>query len=390
MTKTRIGGPVTPPASKKQTSSYVHPTERFHTSVTERQSFRTCRRRWYLENIERYQPKTQVAWYLLFGDIMHAALDVYYRPKRGTTQPPRDLKKTLRAFNNAWAEKDAWLREAYAGFYEMGIEEEWEEHRVRGETMLTYYHTFDRTRPFFDEVIDVAVEDRAWIDILTPDGDHIDNFPLLSGRIDLVVQRSDGIWIIDHKTLASAPNDRALDVDDQLTAYCYIWWRLTGEIPRGVIYNVLLKNPPKPPRVLADGKLSRDKAQRTTFELYMAAIEALGYDPKDYEEILKFLSEKGWSSFFVRPEVQRNLEELQSFERHLYFEYEDMREALDNEDKRYHNASQYTCPGCSQIPICQSMEEQGNTQYVIENMYEVQEPRVVIPANVLSEKWKGV
>lgn len=380
---------------------------RFHTTVTERHSFRTCRRRWYLEVYDRLQPKAQVTWYLIFGDCMHEAMDAYYRPKTSRSfKPPRDIALAMSAFEEAWEEKDQMLRAEYGGFYSLGIDEEWAMHRDRGLEMLKYYHTFDKVHPFFDKVIAVGVEERAFIDILGPGEAHLEGLPLLSGRIDLVVEKENGVWIVDHKALASAPSDKALDLDDQLTAYCYIWARLTGTPPRGAYYNVLIKDPPKQPRMLKNGTLSMDKSQRTTYELYSQALKDMGVKVgvkgakqfgvegvvlADYEEMLTYLQDKGWNQFFQRlGPVAKNWEQLEMFERYLYAEHLDMEAALNDVELRYPSGSQYTCPGCAMQPICQTMNSQGNVDLVIRSGYSVLPPRVNVPEEILSDKWEGV
>lgn len=320
---------------------------------------------------------------MIFGDCVHAALDVYYRPVGKGTKPPRKIGPTIKAFKAAWAEKDAWLQEQYGPLYKMGIGEEWHDHLERGELMLKYYDQFDRQDKMFDSVIEVGVEDRAFQTILTPDGDEIEERPLLSGRVDLAFERKDGVHIMDHKALASAHQSRALDIDDQLTGYSYLWWRMTGDVPAGVWYNVLVKDPPKHPRLIKNGTaLSQDKSQRTTWELYHQTLLEMGLDLADYDEMLKFLEAKGWRQFYLREGVDRNEEQLESFENHLYYEYLDMQAALKDENLRYPNPSQYTCPGCPVMAICQTMEEQGDVEYIIENMYRVQEPRYEIPKGV--------
>lgn len=361
--------------------------ERFHTSVTERASFRTCRRSWYLEVIAHLQHKDQVQWNLIFGECIHSALEYYYRGNK------RDLKAALRAFKRAWTKEDDRLRELYSALYHYGISEEWENYKSKGELMLEYYHTYDQQAAFdWDRVIQVVnVESRLWADILDLDGNHQEGLPLLSGRPDLIVERSDGIWIVDHKTAASPYDARALDIDDQLTGLCYLWWRNTGQVPRGAIYNGLIKDPPKPPRLISEGtKLSQDKSQRTTYDLYLKAIQENGFERADYTEMLEYLHEKGWNQFFVRDGLEFNMEQLESFEKRLYYETEDMKRCVEEPVWAYPNPTQRTCPGCPMIALCQTMEEQGNEEYLREQMYEIAEPRVKIPKEILSTNWKGV
>lgn len=378
-------------------------TDRFHTSVTERQDFRGCRRRWYLGVHENLQTKAGVTWYLIFGDCWHAGMDAYYRPKTSrSSKPPRDISLAIDAFDEAWELEDLKLREMYAGLYSNGIEEEWNMHRDRGHEMLKYYNLFDKAHPLFNKVIEVGVEERAWVDILGPGGEHLPELPLLSGRIDLVVERENGIFIVDHKALASMANDKALDLDDQLTGYSYIWWRLTGSIPQGAFYNVAVKDPPKVPRVLKNGTLSQDKSQRTTMELFRAALKEMGVKGSiqkgpagetlaDYSEYIDMLSQKGWHQFYQRlGPVRKSREQLESFERYLYYEYLDMEAARKDENLRYGARSQYVCPGCPYQMISQAMEDQGNVDLVIQSGYKRTDPRVVIPAEIADPKWKGV
>lgn len=371
-------------------------TERFHTTVTERGDFRSCRRRWHLGTVERLAPKDRVFWNLIFGNCMHSALEAYYKNKF-------DLYKAQSAFVRAWNKEDAVLQETYMGLYSHGIDVEWAEYRVKAELMLEYYHIYDRQSDWWKgtEILEVAVETREFVDILNPyeldaDGEtphQIEGHPLLSGKIDLVLKRKDGIHIWDHKTAASAYDARALDVDDQLTGYNYIWWRHTGEVPKSSSYNALIKSPPSPPRILKDGSISKAKDQRTTYDIYRVEMKRLGipHNDPDYDEILNVLQEKGWSQFFLRDTLMKTEEEMVSFERRLYNEYQDMQDAIANpEDRAYPNPSQQNCPGCAVVPICQTMEEQGDVEGVVENMYVVSPPRTQIPKAILHPNWKGV
>lgn len=368
-------------------TTFVTP-ELFHTTVTERQSFKNCRRQWYFDVVELLEPDGGVAWALIFGTVVHEALDAYYRSQR-------DLKKCLVAFKAAWKIEDVRLEREYGGLYSQGIEQEWWDYFNKGEQMLKYYHIHDTESKFFDKVVDVGlgfdkwrqnvtVEERQFIEVL----DHLTGTNLLSGRIDLVVKRTDGLWIVDHKTAASAPAWRALEVDDQLTGYCYIYWRMTGKLPRGALYNVLLKDPPKPPRLIDGGrKLSQDKAQRTTYDLYMDAIRENGFAVSDYEDFLNMLGKKGWNTFFPRDGMSRNQQEMEAFAQALPFEFEDMKEALERPEKRYKNASQRTCQMCSFVPLCQAMDDGSDVESMKSSMYRKKQPRHEVPK---AFKKKGV
>lgn len=352
--------------------------ERFHTTVTERASFRDCRRRWDLEVNKLLIPRNQVTWYLIYGDVMHAALEAYYLSKR-------NLRDCLDAFEVAWRAEDAKLQTQFVGFYENGIGEEWWDYKDKGETTLKYYAQFDKKDPFFSEIVAVNIEARSFVEILDPwERKVLEGRPLLSGKIDVVGFRKGKKRpsIMDHKNLISAHDSRALDLDDQLTGYCYIYWRLEDIVPFEAVYNVLVKDPPKPPRILKDGSLSKDKSQRTTYDLYLEAIKEHGLKRGDYAEILGYLRDKGWSQFFRREGVQRSVEELVNFEQRLYYEYQDMQRAIEDPGYAYPNPGQRTCPGCKMMALCQAMEEGGDPEYIRESMYDEGEQRVLLPEGV--------
>jgi CRISPR/Cas system-associated exonuclease Cas4 (RecB family) len=345
----------------------------FVTSVTERGQFRDCKRKWHLETVERLAPNSGVPWPLLFGNAMHGALEEYY----GASFPERDLQAARKRLGEEFTKIDNDLQQEYGGLYQY-LGSEIDEHWELGCGMLNNYDLFDRHPTVtghqtftWDEVIDVAIEDRAFVEILDPDTRKpLPGRPLLSGKIDLVVRKGKDIWIVDHKTYQKRQSSRALDVDDQLTAYAYIYWRLTGVVPRGCVYNVLIKDLPTEPKLLKPTKkdpgpaLSQNRSQKTTHDAYLAALEEYGVeDLSAYTDYLRDLKAKGWSEFFTREPVNRTLDELMSFE----------------ERSRYPNPSQRTCGSCSALNICRSMEERGDVDYVRETQYHVKEARYVIP-----------
>jgi len=346
--------------------------------VTERGAFRDCRRRWYLDTVERLAPRSQVAWALHFGTIIHTGLEAYYRSGRVVTD-------MLDAFKAEWQEIDDTLARDYGGMYTLGIEEEWWGYYLLGEGMLLNYDAYDRREGWFDEVIEVNIEERGFVPIRDLRGRRLGGRPLLSGRIDLVVRKGDDFWVWDHKTAAQKPSYQALDLDDQGTGYCYITWKSLGIIPRGFLYNVLLKRLPKEPVLLkSTGMLSTDKSRLMTYEKFMSAIKEHDHDPAWYSDHLEELLNRGYDDFFKRDTSIRNLQQLQQFEKRVYLEYRDMREVIRHPNLAYPNPNQRNCPSCAVLPICHAMEENGNVEAMRE-MYVVQEPRHEIPEELRVE-----
>jgi hypothetical protein len=360
-----------------------------HTTVTERGQFRSCRRKWYFENVELLAPRGNIAWALEYGTAIHEGLEWYY--KGMAEDGVRDLERMLAGFDEKWTETDDKLRSEYEWLYRAGAEQEWWEYKLLGHGMLKNYDRFDRTERLFDEIVSLAIEERSFIDILDLKDQVRKGKPLLSGRIDLVVRRGNDIWIWDHKTASQKPSAAGLDVDDQITGYCYIYWRLTGMVPRGAMYNVLLKHMPAEVKILTSGLPSTDLRQRVTKDDYLAALKKakvrdLNTKPSKqstntFADMIKSIDARGpWSDFFQRQFVPRTEDELRSFHHRLYHESVDQLAVIKQPlAKAYPNPSQRNCMGCGILPLCRTIEERGDIDYVIETMYETKPPRHTVP-----------
>lgn len=378
-------------------------------SATEREQFRSCRRRWKLQTLDNLEPK-RPRWELTFGTGMHEALEKYYnlRAAGGNTNALLGAKQAL----NAWYKRELALAGQNAVTVPEGIESDevtLEDLVTMGYEMLDHYDTFDRASSVnLGNVLaieghipmevdlkakkvqqyigslsrDVAMmHGRHMVPILNPNtGKKLPRSPWLSGRIDLLTYDASpgrGLWIVDHKTLARPASDRGLDFDDQVTAYCYIVWRWTGIIPRGVIYNVLIKDVPKEPRILKDGSLSTAKDQRTTPDMYRDALREHGLLDKrgtvtsdKHAECMDALLARGWDPFFQRMTVSRNEEQLRAFERYLVEEYKDMRKVRSKLEMQYPNPSAYKCGYCPVNRICQAMSDGSDVEYITEHEFQ--------------------
>lgn len=155
----------------------------------------------------------------------------------------------------------------------------------------------------------------------------------MTGTIDLVYTDEDGrVWFSDHKTVSSiSMYEEKSKMDRQISRY---WWalkmisagigrvknaagnwavmpELLGKEIEGFVYNLIAKDVPKEPKVLKNGSLSTDKAQKTTFDKYLAKIHELGQDPFNYSEMLEMLRTKP-DPFLKRVNVLRGDAELES------------------------------------------------------------------------------
>lgn len=385
-------------------------------SVTERGQFRSCRRRWWFNVIENLQPKLSDDMALVFGTGIHRALEAFYKT-RGSLA--KRQAAALAAFH-AWGQEQRKLAPDNDAFTAVL------EHEQLGEAMLNGYFEYDRLAPVKLGKV-VAVEGnvtapslvkpkppagyppearvirhesgRLLVPIVDPDTKRPIRDPdtgeliFLTMRMDLISQRATpktGLWITDSKTAGSAPSDHGIDFDDQVTGYCYGAWRWLAQIPRGVVYNSLIKQAPKEPRLVNPQKkehrkfanaeglvLSTAKDQLTTPNMYREALIKHGIQVRgrilseDHAACLGALLTRGWDPFFRRYEVTRNEHELASFERHLVNEYDDMLAAWRDPARRYPNRSTWWCSRCPVNKICLAIEDGSDVDYVIDNQYVV-------------------
>jgi len=159
-------------------------------------------------------------------------------------------------------------------------------------------------------------QDEAWkiLAVEAPFELDVTDTRKVHGVIDLLVQdqHTNEIWIVDHKTSGKGPDaNNTVQYTFSMQANLYPWalnhdavfgkkripFLSLGYGPvSGIIYNVISKSPPSAPRMLKNGGLSKDKAQRTTAEWYLTEIERLGLDVRDYEEVLASLRERQYNA----------------------------------------------------------------------------------------------
>jgi hypothetical protein len=379
-------------------------------SVTERAAFRTCRRRWNLETLENLTPKAP-NWALTFGTGIHAALEALYLDRLDRVAEAKAAKSAHKALDDWHKETDKKTRESLGALFNIDVEEELNEYLALGHGMIDNYLLFDKQEKETWKVLSVEGRVRKgalksdppkhsggkrYPEVLLHESGRLlvpiidtstmapfEDEPALSARIDLTIERKaprSGLWIVDHKSAASAPSEEGVDFDDQVTGYCYVVWRLTGIIPKGVIYNVLMKQVPKEPRMVQTG-LSTAKDQLTTADQYRQALKDNGLmkgskvTSEKHAECLNALLARGWAPFFRRVEVSRNEHELYQFEQRLSQEYKDMLEASESPKLLYPNPSTWWCPSCSVRSICRAIEDGSDYMDIINNRFMQAEDR---------------
>lgn len=331
--------------------------------VTEVSKFKDCRRAWYLSEIRGLVPKMPQD-YLWFGDKMHIG--------QQTLAETGDIDKAIEAYMKACNDSIPELEEGYGGFWSE-MAPMFQEMVTMGKAMLQNYVLFTRSTGM--KLTPLKVEERLFVPIRSASGrSALKGLPQLTARMDRIVtwEGKDGEYLLDTKnTKTDWTEGRGLELDDQTTGYAYVFWRVRGYLPKGMIYDTLLKRVPGPPKVLKSGKLSQDKDQSTTYELYTQAIKEMGLDPREYSEMLAALKEQAWTKYFKREITTRNMDQVRAYERDMYYIFQDMREVARDVRKAYPNPSPMRCPRCPFRDVCLAMNDGSDAEDLIKARFTV-------------------
>ena len=176
-------------------------------------------------------------------------------------------------------------------------------------------HKVLETRVIPDEMmypeLKEAFEITSWTDYFNQIFNEIDSYfvdytliarelpvesPELKGVIDAVwINNKTGKYLItDYKFSTSNKTVSDITIDEQMYIYAYLYSKMNNisldDIDIG--YVSIPKCQYSEPRVLKNGQLSKDKSQKTTYDMYKHAIQKYGLNESDYEDVLSELSGK--------------------------------------------------------------------------------------------------
>lgn len=110
---------------------------------------------------------------------------------------------------------------------------------------------------------------------------------LYVAKLDVVAENDEGLWVWDHKTFrAKAPSSDYRTTDPQSALYDWAYERLTGEKPKGFVFNYIRTKLPTQPKLLKAGGISKAKNIDTNWYTLARFLKENDLDPADYREQL--------------------------------------------------------------------------------------------------------
>jgi len=286
--------------------------------TSDRNTFRRCRMLWdFSSPIRKNYSPTRVPEALEFGTAFHSGLEEWYNPE--TWHFPADVRlaNALAVFSNITEEQRAGLMERMPFW----SEEDDDEFDARLDLGLKMVHNYCNYSAAIDKFTPLLVEYEFEIPLYY--SDELGRDVVYQGKIDMVVEdEHDDVYVWDHKTANRFDSTEWLDIDTQISSYCWAMWKLGYDV-KGFVYNQVYKGVPSRPKVLNSGKLSKDKNQSTTPELFRESIEELGLKESDYTDFLEYL-EQNPREYIRRTQVDRSDTELEIIEGIIYSEARDM------------------------------------------------------------------
>lgn len=318
-----------------------------HIRGSEIQDFLRCRKRWEYRWHENLIPR-QKNDKLFFGELFHLYLEKLYK----TGDHDRAQQHMLTALD-----------------LQMG--EDWEELQDQLVAISNnYYQTY---RSDFLKIKVIGAE----VQFVIP----LTGKKSFTGTIDLIFRDDEGkLWFMDHKTTIKLDKyEKNAILDRQINRY---WWAIqqlakgNGYIvnepyknilldsPHGFIYNLIYKDYPVPPKMLKNGTLSKDKAQRTTLAMYKQALEDSQQNPADYAEILDHLTSHPFK-FFSRIEVFRNQKEIDCTMEEIRDIVQDM-----ETDRLYRNITTDCQWDCQYKDLCLAEIDGSDAEWLKNELFE--------------------
>ncbi len=241
---------------KTQNGEVVQPKVAIRTH--DRIFFRGCRRRWFLGSpIKMNRDAVSLNPNLWFGTGFHFALEDYHGYNR-YGDPVKAFEAYVKCFNiDLLNEKAQDFISLAPGMFEH-YSKVWLPRRQEFKTLWL------EGKPMVEVELEIPI----------PELSEAYNVEVVyQGKIDRVVVDLEGRWWIQDYKTAARFDIAKLETDPQINAYLAISEKALNHEIEGMLYLQFLKDHPIPPKITARGDVSYDKKQKTTYTLYLRALQ---------------------------------------------------------------------------------------------------------------------
>ena len=329
-----------------------------HIHTSDRALYKRCRRKWALRSPVRahlvpIEQRPNI--HLWFGTGIHFALEDFHGHNRF-----KDPVEALVAYYEAFTPEE--------------LPDDAEETISMGIGMLNHYKRWMRRRELYKTV---WLDNEPLVEVkfalqLNDLSDLYERPILYVGTIDRVVKNEHGEWLVqDYKTAANVDTNKLAN-DPQISTYCWAGEQYLDKEIIGMVYTQFAKKVPKEPVRLANGNLSLNKTQKTTYDLYKAELLKDYPAAKFPAKYIKFLNnladqETPEGDAFIRSDVvYRNIHSKQSIYEHICSEVAEM---LDPDLPLYPNPTRDCSWDCEYRTVCLLMDEGDDWQDYLEDNY---------------------
>lgn len=342
-------------------------------SFSDIEAFLRCRQLWDFKSANRQSIRHKVTpkLYLNLGTAVHRALEAQY-----------DGLDPVAAVDDYMAAERQTRVDAYVeeyGFQPWGNElKEFDETAELARGLASqYFDHYGTDNPLGDQGLEyVGMEVPFKIDITEHLGFNISKpgtRVFFVGTLDaLAINEYGDLFIVENKTFSSKPDSELIQWHFQTQGYAQAVQWLTGLPVAGVLYNGIAKKLIQEPKVLKSGLLSVDKRVSTTYERYLAAIDANGESREDarFDPILSHLREldlQGDTRFFYREKAFFTEDQLEAWETDFLHIVVEM---LDN-PRIFRTVPFKGCGDCWFSDLCHTKHSGGDVDYLLEKRYTV-------------------
>lgn len=304
-------------------------------SYSRARAFMNCRQRYAWQYLHHIRPKDD-AQPLNFGRAIHAALESFYK------------------YRNESAAMDA-IRDCKLG----------DQDETKALVLFAAYLQRYGSDALFD-IIDVEKEFTA--PIYNPDTNRPSRTWTLAGRVDAVIRRDDGIFIVEHKTatVIDAAYISRVTIDLQIATYAVALSRIYGEPIAGCIYNIIKK----PMHQMRKGETDEEFERRRSELLAKSKTgktSAKKREPETVDEFAQRLAGEIDDSYFVREIVRFDNQTIADGQRDLWSVARDIQKGII-----YRNTS--ACNGIGRCPYLELCRNRGDLD-ACGDLYEIGDKR---------------